>query len=264
MATTTAEAGADYALAHHFDDLEQQRRAGRQGMWLFLVTEVLFFGGLFAAYTVYRMWYAPEFKAASSHLNVLIAAINSVILLVSSLTMTLAVVEARAGNRQALVRWLAISAGLGVLFLGFKAREYYLDVQEKLVPGPPGWAYFDATRFSGEPHDVKPDVSGASGKPTAHVGAHADHGTHRLNPNRVQLFLIFYYVMTGLHVLHLIAGVGVIVVLMFRASWGLIPAASWVEVELASLYWHFVDLMWLFLVPLLYLAGTHSVSHLHL
>ena len=112
------------ALAHHFDDLEQQHGSARLGMWMFLGTEILFFGGVFAAYTAYRIWYPREFEAASSKLNVLIATINSMLLLTSSLTITMAIYAAKAGNRASLRKFLMLTILLGVAFLGFKAREY--------------------------------------------------------------------------------------------------------------------------------------------
>ena len=122
-------------LKHHFDNLEQQHSAERLGMWMFLVTEVLFFGGMFCAYTAYRIWFPREFEYASSKLIVWIAALNTALLITSSLTMTLAIRAAQLGDRSGLMRYLVITFLLGAGFLGFKAFEYYTDVQEKYVPG---------------------------------------------------------------------------------------------------------------------------------
>jgi cytochrome c oxidase subunit 3 len=216
--------------AHHFDNWEQQRGAERLGMWMFLATEVLFFGGVMAAYTVYRLWFPVEFEAGSSRLNVLIAGINSVLLLTSSLTITLAIYAAKAGRRRDLRRYLGLTILLGLAFLGFKAVEYTTDYREGLIPGPnftrDGWA--------------SPD----------------------LNLYRVQLFFIFYYVMTGLHVIHMLAGIGVLIYLYVRAARDDIAPDKYVAIEVTSLYWHFVDIVWMFLLPLLYLAGTHHGLHL--
>src|SRR5262249_11109372 len=155
-------------LWHHFDDLGQQHEANTLGMWVFLATEVLIFGALFTGYTVYRVRYGPSFEAASRHLNVLIAAVNTVVLLTSSLTMALSVRAAQLGRRRGLVLCLALTALLGTTFLALKAVEYYDDYQKDLVPG--------TDRFKPGDWDRSP-VQAAP----------------------VQLFLLFYYVMTGLH-----------------------------------------------------------------
>ena len=216
-------------LAHHFDDLEQQRGAARLGIWIFLVTEILFFGGVFCAYAAYRHWYPAEFAAASSQLNVFIASINSLVLLASSLTITLAIHAAQEGRRSSLNWNLIITAILGTLFLVLKGMEYLDDWHENLVPG------------------------------TSHFNA-AEWEEKGLSPGRVQLFLMFYYIMTGLHVVHLTVGIGLVIWMWVRARRGLIPPEGYMQVEVTSLYWHFVDLVWLFLVPLLYLAGPHSLA----
>jgi cytochrome c oxidase subunit III len=215
--------------AHHFDNWEQQRGAERLGMWMFLATEVLFFGGVMAAYTVYRLWYPAEFEAGSSKLNPLIATINSVLLLTSSLTITLAIYATRLGDQKRLVRMLGLTILLGVAFLGFKAYEYSVDYHENLIPGPNFTREFDETS---------------------------------LNPQHVQLFFMFYYIMTGLHVVHMLAGIGVLVYLFVRAYRNAIAPDKYVAIEVTSLYWHFVDIVWMFLLPLLYLAGQHhSLTH---
>jgi cytochrome c oxidase subunit 3 len=218
-------------LAHHFDDLQQQHGAARLGMWMFLGTEILFFGGVFVAYTAYRIWYPADFQAASSKLNIAIATINSLLLLLSSLTITFAIYAARAGNTQSLSKLLLATWLLGTAFLVFKAREYYLDFEEHLVPG----ASFANHEFEGMKVDGQ-DV----------------------NPYRVQLFFMFYYSMTAIHVLLLIVGIGLVIWLWLCARRGGMLGNRYISVEITSLYWHFVDLVWLFLVPLLYLAGAHS------
>lgn len=237
-----SSANSSVALAHHFDTMEQQQGAARLGMWMFLVTEVLFFGGAFVAYTAYRIWYPKEFEAGSSQLNVLIAGINSLLLLMSSFTITLAVHAAHEGRQDAIRRWLLATVGLAVLFLGFKAREYYLDFHEHLVPG----ALFNS--------------------PDEHGKVPAKEFEERgVNPARVQLFFIFYYTMTGLHVLHMLVGIGIIVWLykLARDNYFL-PKDRYVYIEVTSLYWHFVDMIWFFLVALLYCAGPHTTAQLHL
>ena len=219
-------------LAHHFDNIEQQREAETLGMWVFLATEILIFGALFTGYTAYRYQYGPDFEATSAELNVLIGAINTFVLLTSSLTMALSVYATRAGFRRMQLTCLALTAALGSLFMVFKAIEYYGDYRDGLVPGlafPP------------------PKLEGTD-----------------VNLGHVQLMLVFYYVMTGLHAVHLTVGIGLILWLMVRARRGSLTPAHYGPVEVCGLYWHFVDIIWIFLLPLLYLTGTHRWSDLHL
>lgn len=242
----SASVGAG-ALKHHFEDIEQQRGAERLGMWMFLTTEVLFFGGLFLAYTVYRNLYPKDFADASSRLNVLIAGINTILLLTSSMTIMLAIRAAQLGNRSSLLFNLGATALLGAGFMGFKAYEYYQDYQEGLVP----WV----TNFGKVPvHD-----------PHSHGGElrtlNEQWEANNVAPQRVRLFMTFYFIMTGIHGLHILIGIAVMVVLWFRAYLGWITPDRYVSVEVSSLYWHLVDAIWLFLMPLLYLAGPHSSLH---
>jgi cytochrome c oxidase subunit III len=220
-------------LAHHFENLEQQRQTETLGMWAFLATEIMIFGGLFAGYAVYQTMYRDDFEAASAKLNVLIGAINTIVLLSSSLTMALAVYAARTDRQRMLVTCLSLTVVLGLTFLGFKTLEYYTDYQDKLVPA----LAFDPAEWTGAEHPV--------------------------NPGRVQLFLMFYYMMTGLHATHMIVGIGVLGLLIFKARRGTYGARHYMPIELIGLYWHFVDVIWIFLLPLLYLIGTHSWRDLH-
>jgi cytochrome c oxidase subunit 3 len=219
-------------LAHHFDDVGQQREAESLGMWAFLATEVLFFGALFTAYTVYRVKFGADFEAASARLNVLIGAINTVVLLTSSLTMALAVYAAQTDRQRMLVRCLVLTAALGALFMVFKAIEYYTDYKEYLVPG---LAFRDSDWTLENPP---------------------------VNPRHVQLFLVFYYVLTGLHAIHLTVGIGLMVVLVVLASRGKYAGGNYGPIEVSGLYWHFIDIAWIFLLPLLYLIGTHTGEQL--
>jgi len=240
----SASAGA---LRHHFEDIEQQRGAERLGMWVFLATELLFFGGLFLAYTVYRNMYAKDFADAAGRLNVLIAGINTILLLTSSLTIMLAIRAAQLGNRSGLLFNLGATALLGAGFMGFKAYEYYQDYEEGLVP----WV----TNFGKEKvHD--PDHPGS---PERTLNEQWEAKT--VAPQRVRLFMTFYFIMTGIHGVHILVGIAVMVVLWFRAYLGWITPDRYVGVEVASLYWHLVDAIWLFLLPLLYLAGPHHGLH---
>jgi cytochrome c oxidase subunit 3 len=220
-------------LAHHFADIGQQREAESLGMWAFLATEVLFFGALLTAYTVYRVKFGADFEAASARLNVLIGAVNTVVLLTSSLTMALAVYAAHTDRQRMLVWCLVLTAALGTLFMVFKAVEYYGDWRDFLVPG---WR-FKESEWTLESTPV--------------------------NPRHVQLFLVFYYVLTMLHAIHLTVGIGLMVVLIVLATRGKYAGGHYGPIEVSGLYWHFIDIVWIFLLPLLYLIGTHSIHDLH-
>jgi cytochrome c oxidase subunit 3 len=225
------------ALAHHFRDLGQQHETNTLGMWLFLATELMVFGALFTGYTVYRGLNPHEFEAASEKLNVVFATVNTVVLLTSSLTMALAVHAAAARRRMPLVWLLVATALLGTAFLVIKGFEYAEDYQEKLVPN----LAFDDHEW----HEWN------------------DHDGHKetLRPERVKLFLMFYYIMTGLHAIHLIIGIGIIGTLALLAWRGHYTEGYHAPVEVGGLYWHFVDVVWIFLLPLLYLIGTRTWGH---
>ncbi len=211
---------------HHFDSLEHQEDTTTLGMWVFLATELLVFGALFTVYTVYRCMYPESFAAASDRLNLLIGGINTIVLLTSSLTMALAVAAVKANRRQMLVVNLALTALLGAAFLALKALEYYLDYREQLVPG----LAFDPAQWSGG----------------------------EVRPQHVQLFLLLYYIMTGLHAVHLTIGIAIIAVLALMARRGRFSSQYYAPVEMWGLYWHFVDVVWIFLLPLLYLVATRT------
>lgn len=216
-------------LWHHFDNLGHQHETTTLGMWVFLATELLIFGALFTGYAAYWSWYPASFEAASRRLNVLIGGINTVVLLTSSLTMALAVRSAQLGRRRALVVLLILTALLGTAFLVLKAVEYYSDYLEQLVPG----LAFDPEEWRHPP----------------------------VHPAQVQLFLIFYYVMTGLHAVHLTVAIVIMAVLAIMAERRTFSPAYYSPVEIWGLYWHFVDIVWIFLLPLLYLVGTRSTFY---
>jgi cytochrome c oxidase subunit 3 len=220
---TAADAPRHPALAHHFDNLAQQTEAASLGMWVFLLTEILFFGGMFLVYTVYRHWYPGAFTAASHELDVTLGTINTAVLIGSSLTMALAVHAAQTGSRRLLVLLLIATMVLGTVFLGIKATEYAHKFAEHHVPGP-------SFRFEREYF------------------------------RQAQIFFSLYFVMTGLHALHMIIGIGVMLVMTWQALRGRFSAEYYVPVELIGLYWHFVDIVWIFLFPLLYLIGRHGVE----
>ena len=208
------------ALAPHFADFDQQQEATALGMWTFLATEVMFFGGLFTAYAVYRQQHPDAFKEASAKLNLTLGAVNTIVLLTSSLTMALAVYCTHVGRGRWLTVCLAVTAMLGAGFLIIKAYEYYGDYADGLIPG---------------------------------LGF--DEGVWE-KPEGVKLFLLLYYLMTGVHALHLIAGITLMAVLTCLARHGRYGPAYHAPVEISGLYWHFVDVIWIFLLPLLYMVGV--------
>ncbi|AXA35144.1 MAG: cytochrome c oxidase subunit 3 family protein [Candidatus Hydrogenedentota bacterium] len=208
-------------LAHHFEDLEQQQESASLGMWLFLVTEVMFFGGLFAAYAVYRTIYPGPFHAGSHLLDVRLGGLNTAVLITSSLTMALAVHAAQTGHRKALLRYLFLTIALGTVFFIVKGFEWHHKYVEHHIPGP-----------------------------SFHYEGPSD-------PHRVQLFFVLYFCMTGLHALHVLLGIGAMLWLVLLAYRGKFSTEWYTPVELVGLYWHFVDIVWIYLFPLLYLLGRH-------
>jgi cytochrome c oxidase subunit 3 len=203
-------------LDEQFDSLEHQHETRTFGMWVYLVTELMLFGGLFAGYAVYRVVYPQVFADGSSHLDTNLGAINTAVLILSSLTMALAVHSAQVGHRRALLLFLILTAVFGTVFMGIKGIEYYHHYQDQLAPGI-------AFNYPG---------------PLA---------------AQVELFFVLYFAMTGLHAIHLVVGI-LLVAAMFVLSWrGYVSAQYWTPVELLGLYWHFVDVIWIFLFPLLYL-----------
>ncbi|MCI0333207.1 MAG: cytochrome c oxidase subunit 3 family protein [Planctomycetes bacterium] len=219
-------------VAHHFDDAEQQFVAAELGMWVFLATEVLFFGGVFCGYAIYRFKYAAEFIAGSHRLDVWLGTVNTAVLLTSSLTMALAVHAAQTSRRGALVRNLLLTLLLGAAFLGVKGYEYHHKFEERLVPGR-------NFRFVAHSAHVPESLQPAK--------------EEKVDPRQVELFFSLYFAMTGLHALHMIIGIGVLAVLIVAAGRGAFSGGYFTPIEMTGLYWHFVDIVWVFLFPLLYL-----------
>ena len=258
-------AGPAGPVAHHFNNMRQQQATVRFGMWLFLVTEVLFFGGAFCAYTCYRIWFPREFEAGSAALNVGIASVNTILLITSSLTCTLAVRSAYKANQAGIKFWLLTTIALAVTFLGLKAREYYLDYEEGLMPT----GAMVVVQERDEDGSYLPPKSKSLFAVNVEKVLAREHKTlehnhfdiKSVNMGRVQLFFLFYYVITGLHVLHMVIGVGLLTWQLILAQMGFFKYPErHVYIEVMSLYWHFVDMVWMFALPLLYLAGPHTLE----
>jgi cytochrome c oxidase subunit 3 len=207
------------ALAHQFVSLDQQFDAARVGMWSFLLTEIMFFGGAFVSYLVYRSAYPDAFSAGSEHMNFAAGTINTIVLLCSSLTMAMAVWSAENDQRRWVAYFFLATIALGLIFVGIKAYEWYEHYQHQLVPY---WSFNRAT-FD-----------------------------QRLFP-QVELFFSLYFGMTGLHALHMLVGIGILSVLTVLAFQNRIGADWFSPAEITGLYWHFVDIVWIFLYPLFYL-----------
>jgi cytochrome c oxidase subunit 3 len=244
------------ALQHHFESMSQQKEAAVLGMWTFLITEILFFGGLFMAYMLYRIWYHDAFVAASSSITLFWGALNTVVLIGSSLTMALAVRAAQTSQRKATVVWLILTMILGAVFLGVKVIEYADKFEHHHVPGP------DFV-WESHPAGAEGGVVGAGGGPAGG----AEHATAAAPPTHAaaaasrdpalqehtQIFFSLYFTMTGLHALHMIIGIALMMVITWMAWQGKFSAQYYTPVEMSGLYWHFVDIVWIYLFPLLYL-----------
>jgi len=212
-------ADAHLALQEQFEEMPQQKEAATLGMWAFLATEVLFFGGLFLSYIIYRTNYPHAFAEASHHTVVMFGTLNTAILLTSSFTMALAVHAARENNTKWLFRFLLVTIVLALAFLAVKGLEYREDLREHLWPGP----------------QFRPDL-----------------------PPQAQIFWILYWIMTGVHAVHVTVGVGLLSRMAWMASRRKFSDAYYTPIEISGLYWHFVDIIWIFLYPLLYLIQRYS------
>jgi cytochrome c oxidase subunit 3 len=210
-------------LQHHFEDLGQQHEASTLGMWFFLTTEILFFGGVLMAYWVYRIIYPHAWSIAGTLQNTLFGGINTLVLIVSSFTMAMAVRCAQINAQKLLILFLILTLIFGCTFLGIKMKEYHDHWEEGLFPGE---------HFTWHEH---PDVA-----------------------PKVELFMCFYWGMTGLHALHMIIGAGLLLWIIWRATRRHFSPEYYGPVEVMGLYWHFVDIVWIFLFPFLYLIPKHT------
>lgn len=207
-------------LKHHFRDLEQQRDAAELGMWIFLMTELLLFGGLFTAYAVYRSSFPQVFADASRELSAPIGTINTIVLIVSSFGVALAVYGAQSEGRKRLLGGLLLAMVLGITFLVVKGFEYHEHYAHHQVPG--------LNFVWSKPH-----------------------------PEQAQIFFFLYFAMTGVHAIHLTVGIIIVGVILWQAYRRKYSPQYYTPVEVGGLYWHFVDVVWIFLFPMLYLIDIH-------
>lgn len=209
-------------------------------MWLFLLTEIMFFGGLFFAYLLYRNWYHDAFVVSSNQLSIPLGAANTAILITSGFFMALGVWAAEVQKKSLLVLFLVLTTVFGVAFLGIKGVEYHEKWEKHHIPG----SHFDVSEFINPP--VNPKTGKLTEKPLAPDMA-----------QKTQVFFFLYFAMTGMHAFHMILGIGLLFWLTWRANRGEFSAGYVAPIENFGLYWHFVDIVWLFLFPLLYLINRH-------
>jgi len=289
-------------LQHQFEDMGQQQESASIGMWMFLVQEIMFFGGLFTVYLVFRSRYPMAFAAGSNHLDALWGGLNTLVLIVSSLTMALAVRSAQLSNRVLTVVLIVVTMVFGATFLGVKAIEYTdkynhglipVDGLNKKIPVEGGHTEHASLtvpletkvsaaeetksqeqaehlpnpkgNFQIQPDDLKLVVMARDGKfltEAEKIGyfsnGEIDGAKFR---DKVRIFFWIYFVMTGLHALHMIVGLGLMAWLAWKAWIGTYSSEYYSPVEMSGLYWHFVDIVWIFLFPLLYLLGRHFIAH---
>jgi len=234
-AETAHAPGAHHpALRHHFDSLATQKDSSLLGMWVFIAQEILFFGGMLTTYAIYRNLYYDSFAAGSHHLDVPLGTFNTAVLICSSLTMALGVHAAALGKRKATVLFLLLTIALGSVFLGIKVKEYADKFHDHLVPG---------ATYSPE------HLRDAHGQPLLEG---SDEGRHS------EIFFALYFGLTGLHAVHMIIGIPIIALMAWQAWRGRFGPLYYTPVEITGLYWHFVDIVWIFLFPLLYLIPHHG------
>jgi cytochrome c oxidase subunit 3 len=224
-----------HRLEEQYRDLEHQHETASLGMWVFLATEVMFFGTLFLGLAVTIYEYPEATERASAKLNWIIGGTNTIVLLTSSLTMVLAVHYARVGRQKLMILFLILTALLGVCFLCLKGLEYYTDWRDNLIPD---WR-FDEQEWVTQGH-LRPE-----------------------QVPHVKLYLLFYWIMTGTHALHVTIGIGAVSFMIWLARRGHFSPLYYSPVDVTALYWHFVDLVWIFLLPMLYLIGTHRGADFH-
>ena len=285
-------------LQHQFEDMKQQEESVSIGMWMFLVQEIMFFGGMFTVYLVFRSRFPMAFAAGSNHLDVVMGFANTLVLIVSSLTMALAVYYAQKGNRNMQVIMIVLTMIFGATFLGVKAVEYTDKYNHGLIP----FSNWNKKTKEGEkktensaivlPFETRAEAAESKTEEHAYVNKtgtfqwnygvelveQARKGNYltdaekigyfvngdsknEIDPakfrDKVQIFYWIYFVMTGLHAIHMIIGLGIMAWLLWKAWVGTYSADYYSPVEISGLYWHFVDIVWIFLFPLLYLLGRH-------
>jgi cytochrome c oxidase subunit 3 len=215
------------SLQHHFTDFKQQKESVVLGMWSFLIQEVMFFGGLFVTYVVFRTQYPSAFHEGAMQLDSVLGGVNTIVLICSSLTMAMGVHAASKGNRGGVAFWIILTMLFGSIFLGVKVVEYKEKWDHGFIPG------------------------------IADHGLLINHETHQARPVGFGIYFALYFAMTGLHAIHMVIGMPILATLVINGLRGKYGPEYYTPVEMTGLYWHFVDIVWIFLFPLLYLIGAH-------
>jgi cytochrome c oxidase subunit 3 len=207
-------------LREQFSTPDQQRQTAMLGIWIFLITEVLLFGALFTAFTVYRISDPQGFDLGSKDMDALLGSVNTAVLICSSFTMALSVYFSEVGNQKMLMMFLLLTMFIGAVFLAIKFTEYHSHYVDHKVPG----FWFE------------------------------EHGPHAA---KIEMFFVLYFIMTGLHAVHMTIGLAILTVLLFRTAIGSITAEYHTPIEVGGLYWHFIDIVWIFLYAIFYIPGLH-------
>ena len=245
-------------LAHHFDSPQHEFDSGKLGIWLFLVTEILFFSGLFCAYAIYRSLHPEVFEYAHYYLDTSLGAVNTCVLILSSVTAAWAVRNAQLKQTKMLVMNIIVTIICGFGFMGIKYVEYAHKIHDGLLPGThyqpahKAWELPGYEKKFGEtlPYkEVVSNVAKTGGVARRHMGPHE----FNIEPEKVRIFFGIYFCMTGLHGIHVVIGIGLWVWLLLRARRGEFGPNYFGPIDFTALYWHIVDLVWIFLFPLLYL-----------
>ena len=242
-------------LYGQFQTLEQQKETSTLGMWVFLITEILFFGGMFMTYTINRHAYPTAFGVGGNMLDLFLGAANTVVLIMSSFTMAMAVWSAETSRKKLVTVFLILTLFLGSVFLGIKAVEYKQKWDHHLIPGHS----FDITYRMNHPEpDASPKVQKEIEDERKEIeeAIKVEGSKEALNAH-AQLYFSLYFGMTGLHALHMIVGAGLLLYLIWQSTKGRFDANYNTPVENIGLYWHFVDIVWIYLFPLLYLINRH-------
>ncbi|HEY0072669.1 MAG TPA: cytochrome c oxidase subunit 3 [Abditibacteriaceae bacterium] len=276
-------------LMHHFDDMGQQRESITIGMWTFLMTEIMMFTGLFFCYAFFRWKFYDAFLLGSQQLNITLGTGNTFVLLASSMTMAMAVHAAQVGNRKSLVGWMIGTLIFGGAFLGIKAVEWTADYDEGLVPKyswdatgqkwptthkahttskeqkkeglVPKYSWDSTGQLWKTTHES--DKAGKQQKVALREGEVYDYKHEKaVSSDHVKMYFMLYFCMTGLHAIHMVAGMIILGIMTVMALNGVFGNGNDQPIEIFGLYWHFVDIVWVFLFPLLYLiAGFHIGGH---
>jgi cytochrome c oxidase subunit III len=249
----------DTLLLHHFDDVDQQKLSSTFGMWVFLVTEVMFFGGLFAAYALYRTRDPEAFALASQHQNVILGFVNTLVLLCSSLTMAFAVRSTQLREMKKVVKFLLWTMVLGITFLVVKGFEWSADYHEHLIPGI-NWDWDKAQAGKHGNGEESPHPVSEMGKPAYPLNSPSEYKLPQATESgKAMMYFVLYFGMTGLHAFHMIIGIIVVGIMAWLTHLRWMSGGGETQIEVTGLYWHFVDVVWVFLYPLLYLIHVRPL-----